>query len=119
MLANGSIVKASRSHESARHTACNMIHFKHKLVYIHIPKTGGTSIEMALTGFHDDRGTDDTLSDLRGLTTEEFHIPFLRSFDRHAPYSYYRTYIENVLGAEIGDYTVFTSIRNPWAQIEP
>ena len=117
MLANGSIVKASRSHESARYTPFNMIHFKHKLVYIHIPKTGGTSIEMALTGFHDDRGTDDTLIDLRGLTTEEFHIPYLRSFCRHAPYSYYRTYIENVLGAEIGDYTVFTSIRNPWAQI--
>jgi len=94
-----------------------MIHLKHKLVYIHIPKSGGTSIEMALTGFHNDCGTDRSLRDLRGLTTEAVHIPFRRSSARHAPYSYYRTYIENVLDAEIGDYTVFTSIRNPWARI--
>jgi len=93
-----------------------MIHFKHKLIYIHIPKTGGTSIEMALTGYQDKDGTDRLLRSLRGVTTDEFHIAYRRSSSRHLPYSYYRAYVEDMLDAKIDDYTVFTSIRNPWAR---
>ena len=64
-----------------------MISHKHKFVFIHIPKTGGTSIELCFDPNADVRDTKYKHRTLRGLEKD---------------------------GLIIKDYFKFTFVRNPW-----
>lgn len=66
-----------------------MINHKHKLIFIHVPRTGGTSIEKALSG------------------KDWFNI--------HAPSKHLTHYTAKKIYAEYWDeYFKFTFVRNPW-----
>lgn len=91
-----------------------MISLSKKFIYIHIPKTGGNTIQEALMSYSDDvvsykssAGIVKISDAFQGLsvTNEKLGIK-----NKHATIEdYFR-----VLGSDIHDYFIFTSIRNPY-----
>lgn len=83
-----------------------------KLIFVHIPKTAGTSIEVALNIFGDWR--NENLLNLFGqiksprLLRKNFSSNFLQHLQLYE--------IKYLLGAEFADYEIFTVVRDPWTR---
>ena len=75
-----------------------IISHKHKIVFVHVPRTGGTSVEYALDPFLGDE-------DLRAFGMKEFeHLKHLSA-----------TEIRDQFGSSLwNDYFTFAFVRNPW-----
>jgi hypothetical protein len=82
-----------------------MISTCRKFIYIHVPKTGGNSIQTALEPFSDDTKTSSGHQD----GVERFGIVGPHTLTKHLPLESYR----DVLG-DISQYFVFHSARHPF-----
>jgi hypothetical protein len=93
-----------------------MISFRHKFIFIHIPKTAGNS-KTALGPFSDDRlyprksvGHVKNEDGTQGLDVFNEVLGFDTSLRKHATIAeYYK-----VLGKELDRYFIFTVVRNPF-----
>ena len=97
-----------------------MISRKHRFIYIHIPKTGGNSIQSVLAPYCDDRvvfrksaghviGEDGC----QGLDVFNEEMGFVSPIHKHASIADYFARI----GESIASYFIFASIRNPWDRV--
>ena len=82
-----------------------MISTRHSFIYIHIPKTGGNSIQAVLQRFSDDRKT---LSDTQD-GTDRFNMTGPVTKNKHDPLAHYHAAI-----ADLGAYFIFFSARHPF-----
>lgn len=89
-----------------------MLSLKHRFLFVHIPKTGGNSIQKALIPYSEDQ-----------ITT---HLPFQDGIDRFGiqnsdyPYHKHATLREykNLIPKKIySPLTKFTVVRNPWERM--
>ncbi len=97
-----------------------MISRKYKFIYIHIPKTGGNSIQSVLAPYCDDRvvfrrssGNVVEEDGFQGLDVFNDTIGFKDPQHKHASIA---DYFEK-LGDDIHSFFIFTSIRNPWDRV--
>ena len=88
-----------------------MIDFDRKLIFIHIPKTAGTSIEAAL--LQDSRIENHNDPVRTELLTSVYQEHFLH---REHPHSSVQRHRE-ALGEAFEDYTIFTVVRNPYERV--
>lgn len=97
-----------------------MISERYGFIYVHIPKTGGNSIQTALAPYADDvvvlRPSVGHVLDEDGRQGVDVFNPAL-GFDRpehkHATLSDYR----ERLGDDFSRYLIVTSVRNPWDRV--
>lgn len=89
-----------------------MISSKHKFVFIHVPKTGGNSVQNILNRYSDDKIVTDAAHQdgIERFNIRNSDFPALRK------HSNLRDYKE-ALGAALDDYFVFSTIRNPWEKL--
>ena len=83
-----------------------------KLIFIHIPKTAGTSVESALS-LHGDWKIEDRFRcfgqiSSSSLLARNLSSNFLQHLRLHE--------IQGLLGDEFVDYEIFTIVRNPWTR---
>lgn len=82
-----------------------MISSRHRFIFIHIPRTGGNSVQHALLQYSDDLKITDAMRDgrerfeIRGPVTPAKHATLQDYFDR--------------LGPAFGDYRVIATLREP------
>ena len=83
-----------------------------KLIFVHIPKTAGTSIELALS-LHGDWRIENRSNFFGQISSNSLLAKNLSSnFMQHL-----RLYeIHDLLGKEFFDYEIFTVVRNPWTR---
>jgi hypothetical protein len=88
-----------------------MISHKHKFIFVHIPKCGGTSIELALLKNEGIELTDDNIELLTNKQKQEYSIgyAFQDTMAQHRKISQYEVFNNK--------YFTFTFSRNPWARI--
>jgi len=82
-----------------------MISTKHKFIYLHPAKTAGTSIELALSDYSEDRISrreSGDVSVIRGKRNV-----------KHADLAA----LQQILGEQLDDFYIFMSIRNPWDRV--
>jgi hypothetical protein len=89
-----------------------MISTSHSFIFIHIPKTGGNSIQDTLRFCSDDELTT-TNSHQDGI--ERFNIKnhAYKKLHKHSPLNDYY----HQLGSKVFDYKLFTTIRNPFDKL--
>lgn len=83
-----------------------MICFKRKAVFVHIPKTAGTTIEKCFAGVDDFS---------HNKLPDEFVRTNLQTSGRHSTLPILLKHL-NSLNEDISKYTFFTVIRNPWTR---
>ncbi len=90
-----------------------MISFKHKFIFIHIPRTGGTSIENALSTYSEDRVDGVTIRPNMELMrmAKEKNV----SLDNYKHFTYDK--YKQILGDDIKDFFIFSVIRHPYERI--
>jgi len=76
---------------------------EHNLLFIHIPKTGGSSIEKAFNVFGNNEFWGTTEKCIDGINM--------------APQHYTPEVLKDILGKEYNSYLKFTFVRNPYARI--
>jgi hypothetical protein len=83
-----------------------------KLIFVHIPKTAGTSVELALS-LHGDWRIENQSNFFGQISSNSLLAKNLSSnFMQHL-----RLYeIHDLLGEEFFDYEIFTVVRNPWTR---
>jgi hypothetical protein len=88
-----------------------MLSLRHKFLFIHAPKTGGSSICQALAPYSEDRivRVSPTNMDLFELNSPLLGIP-----SKHA---IWEQYAEILTPEELGDLWTFSVARNPWDRI--
>ena len=90
-----------------------MISFKHKFIFIHIPRTAGTSIENALSEYSEDYVNGVTIKPNSRLVKLARDKKVSLDNYKHFPYSSYK----KILGDEIKDFLVFSVMRHPKERI--
>ncbi len=83
-----------------------ILHRPPKFIFVHIPKTGGTSIECALVKHFTGRRVDQ----LRRERAARLMVPARKSVLQHTKLAGYA----ERFGIDLGDYFTFTFVRNPW-----
>ena len=83
-----------------------------KLIFVHIPKTAGTSVESALS-LHGDWRKENRFNyfgqiSSRSLLARNLSSNFMQHLRLHE--------IQDLLGEEFFDYEIFTVVRNPWTR---
>jgi len=86
-----------------------MLSIKNNFLFIHVPKTGGNSIQIVLEKYSDDKIVDyDENMDTFEITNETYNTT------KHSTLSYYK----NVLDPKIYDSLFkFCVVRNPWEMV--
>lgn len=89
-----------------------MISSSHKFIYIHSPKTGGNSIQDALSKYADDKlvmlGDHQDGKERFALKNKKF-----KNLIKHSSLQDYW----NAMGTDLNVYQIFTTIRNPFDRI--
>ena len=85
---------------------------KKKIIFVHIPKTAGTSVESALS-LHGDWRIENRSNffgqiSSNSLLARNFSSNFMQHLRLHE--------IHNLLGEEFFDYEIFTVVRHPWTR---
>ena len=75
---------------------------KQKIIFIHIPRTAGTSIAWALKEYSDDF---------------QYPIDERNNLTQHWTYDEYKNELKKKYNEDINDYFVFTIVRNPWDRL--
>lgn len=82
-----------------------MISMKHKFIYLHPAKTAGTSIELALADYSEDR--------ISRRVTGDVTVFHGKRNVKHADLAVVR----RILGEQLDGFYIFMSIRNPWDRV--
>lgn len=86
-----------------------MISSKFKFIFLHVPKTGGNSLQSALLPFSDDKKK---ISQAHHDEVNRFAVSGPITDNKHATLQFYT----DALGAKIADYKVVLSRRHPFAR---
>ena len=90
-----------------------MISFKHKFIFIHIPKSAGTSIENALYSYSDDIIHNGLIKPGRMITEMARKKKVKLNNYRHLSYDKYK----QILGDDINNFFIFSVLRTPYDRI--
>ena len=100
-----------------------MIHLEKKIIYLHIPKTGGASVETVLlslgfvllkdTGFVKANYVDELVENTSQYNTEKLKsIPY-EDQNNHIPLFMWKVYLERH-GYDLKDFKIFATVRDPY-----
>ena len=90
-----------------------MISFKHKFIFIHIPKSAGTSIENALHFYSDDVIQNGLIKPGRVIIEMARKKRVKLDNYRHLSYDKYK----QILGDDINNFFIFSVLRTPYDRI--
>ena len=86
-----------------------MISHKHKFIFIHINKTGGTSVEIALEKYAEEFDLEEKSAPPPYVAKKHATIVQLMDEQKADPRPFYSSYL-------VSNYFKFTFVRNPWAR---
>ena len=103
-----------------------IISHKHKFIFIHIPKSGGSSLARSIIDYY--RTTEQEECELSVFKSDDWnpewgkplpHSPkILKDLPQHAKYPEIKKYFsEKFPQKNIDDYFKFSFVRNPWARL--
>lgn len=83
-----------------------------KLIFVHVPKTAGTSIESSLS-LHGDWRIENQINFFGQITSDTI---LSRNFSSNFMQHLRLREIKSLLGEEFFDYEIFTVVRSPWTR---